>query len=243
MSLSMIAQNRLDHLARLEKNLNYRFNDNRLLNIALTHKSYANEFDKGMEDYERFEFLGDSVLDLIVSEYSIRNYDQHSEGALSKIRAAVVNESCLAKQAKKIDLGQFLLLGKGEENSGGRNKSSLMANAFEAVTGAIFFDSDFSTAYDVILPLLEDEINQFARTCDFRDFKSELQEYTQEKMNCVPSYKVVNETGPDHDKVFEVTVMVRNDKMGEGQGRSKKEAEQAAAKSALKTYDVKPLKP
>lgn len=239
----MIAQNRLDHLARLEKNLNYRFNDNRLLNIALTHKSYANEFDKGMEDYERFEFLGDSVLDLIVSEYSIRNYDQHSEGALSKIRAAVVNESCLAKQAKKIDLGQFLLLGKGEENSGGRNKSSLMANAFEAVTGAIFFDSDFSTAYDVILPLLEDEINQFARTCDFRDFKSELQEYTQEKMNCVPSYKVVNETGPDHDKVFEVTVMVRNDKMGEGQGRSKKEAEQAAAKSALKTYDVKPLKP
>ncbi|MFQ5444034.1 MAG: ribonuclease III [Nitrospinales bacterium] len=238
----MITQNRLEQLACLENNLNYKFNETHLMNIALTHKSYANEFDRRMEDYERFEFLGDSVLDLIVGEYSIRNYLQHSEGALSKIRAAVVNESCLAKMARKIDLGQYLLLGRGEENSGGRKKSSLLANAFESVTGAIFFDSTFSTAHDVILPFLKDEINQFAQTRDFRDFKSELQEYTQNKLNCVPSYKVVNETGPDHDKVFEVAVMVRNEKLGEGQGRSKKEAEQVAAKSALKTYNVKFLR-
>jgi len=232
----MVKKERKEELAKLQKTLGYSFRDVRLLNKALTHKSYANETGKNLKHNERFEFLGDSVLDLIVSEYMIRKYSDYNEGALSKIRAGVVNESSLAKLARKIDLGNFLLLGRGEEMSGGRSKSSLLANTYEALAGAIYYDSDLKSAAKVFLPNFKKEIKAYIETPESRDFKSDLQEYSQNKMACIPVYKVTKEIGPDHEKQFEVVVSIKDKSLGKGMGRSKKEAEQAAAKMALEGF-------
>tara|TARA_B100000686_G_C16599433_1_gene867826 strand:+ start:270 stop:986 length:717 start_codon:yes stop_codon:yes gene_type:complete len=229
----MITPERLKCLKNLQHSLDYYFRDPLLLNKALTHRSYANENHNISYNNERFEYLGDCVLDLIVSDYTVKNYVNHSEGVLSKIRAAVVNEHRLAELAKKISLGDYLLLGKGEELSGGREKNSLLANTFEAIAGAVYFDAGQKTAHAIFLPLLEENIKIFAETSEFRDYKSELQEFTQNKLSCVPSYKVEKEVGPDHEKTFHVAVLIRQRKSGMGKGRTKKEAEQAAAKSAL----------
>ncbi len=237
----MISENRLAQLSALEKNLGYKFNDSFLLNKALTHKSYTNEQGGDLKNNERFEFLGDAVLDLIVSDYSIQTFLDRSEGSLSKIRAAVVKESCLALAANSLNLGEFLLLGKGEEFSGGRNKSSLLANAFEAVAGAIFKDGGLESANKVFLPLLKEEINKVAQTSEFRDYKSELQELTQYKFSCIPSYKVVSEKGPDHQKTFQVSVFVKKGLLGTGTGKNKKQAEQSAAQEALLAYNTAEL--
>lgn len=231
----MLSPERLHQLSELEKKLVYIFKDKTLLNKALTHKSYANEKNGNLKNNERFEFLGDSVLDLIVSEHMVMNFPDYSEGRLSKIRASVVNEGCLAEIGGLIDLGQYLLLGKGEDLSGGRQKNSLLANTFEAVAGSIFADSNLETAAKVLMPWLQDKIVEFAESRNFKDYKSELQEFTQLERGCVPSYTVVNETGPDHEKTFEVVVEVNKDVLGKGKGRTKKEAEQVAAKSALET--------
>ena len=231
-----VPSDRVQQVASLQETLGYEFSDLRLLNKALTHKSYVNEKNESLKHNERFEFLGDSVLDILVSDYLVRKYSNYAEGTLSKIRAAVVNESCLADLARKIELGKYLLLGKGEDLSGGRDKASILADAFEAVAGALFRDGGLDSVSKVFLPLLQEEISNFAHSWSFRDFKSELQEYTQEKWVCTPSYKVVNEFGPDHAKEFEVTVMVKNIVKGQGLGRSKKEAEQAAAKMALESF-------
>ncbi len=232
----MVSRDQKKDLVQLQENLGYSFKNLNLLIKALTHKSYVNENQESLKHNERFEFLGDSVLDLIVSDYMVRKYSEHKEGALSKIRAAVVNETCLAELALNIDLGKYLFLGKGEEQSGGRNKPSLLANAYEAVVGGIYYDSDLKTTADVLLPALKKEINKYVETNEFRDFKSDLQEYTQNKLVCIPSYKVTRETGPDHEKKFEVIVLVKDVMKGKGIGRSKKEAEQAAAKVALAKY-------
>jgi len=228
-----VPSDRTHEVAPLQKNLGYTFSDIRLLNKALTHKSYVNERSEALKHNERFEFLGDSVLDVLVSDYLVFEFSDYAEGTLSKIRAAVVNETCLADLARKIELGKYLLLGKGEDLSGGRNKSSILADAFEAVAGALFRDGGLESASNVFLPLLKDEISNFAHSCDFRDFKSELQEYTQNKWVCTPNYKVVKELGPDHAKEFDVTVTIKNQVKGQGLGKSKKEAEQAAAKMAM----------
>lgn len=229
----MLNDEQLNQFVDLQKKLRYNFNEPLLLKQALTHKSYAHETDSALENNERFEFLGDSVLDLIVSVYIVKTYAKYNEGTLSKIRAAIVNEQCLANLARSSDLGNCLLLGKGEELSGGREKTSLLANAFESVVGAVLFDSNFETAKQVFLPLLLPYIQGFSKTSKFRDYKSELQEYTQHKMNCIPSYKVIKESGPDHQKVFYVCVLVKKNHKGVGSGKSKKEAEQAAARAAL----------
>ncbi len=234
----MVSEERRAQLATLELTLGYKFNDPFLLNKALTHKSYTNEQGGGLKNNERFEFLGDAVLDLIVSDYSIQAFLDSSEGALSKIRAAVVKETCLAMVARDLKLGDYLMLGKGEEYSGGRNKSSLLANAFEAVAGAIYKDGGLNSANKVFLPLLKEEINKMAATSEFRDYKSELQELTQNKFNCIPSYKVVGEKGPDHQKTFEVSVFVKQKQLGAGIGKNKKQAEQAAAQEALFAYSA-----
>jgi ribonuclease-3 len=232
----MVKRARKEELASLQKTLGYSFREIKLLNKALTHKSYVNETGEDLKHNERFEFLGDSVLDLIVSEYMVRKYGDYNEGVLSKIRAGVVNESCLAKLALKIDLGAFLLLGRGEEMSGGRKKASLLANAYEALAGAIYFDSDLNTAAKVLLPGIKKEIKNYIETPESRDYKSDLQEYTQNKLSCIPAYKVTKEVGPDHEKQFEVVVSMKNKNHGTGMGRSKKEAEQAAAKMALEGF-------
>ena len=233
-----VSSDRAQEVASLQETLGYVFSDLRLLNKALTHKSYVNERNETLKHNERFEFLGDSVLDIVVSDYLVHKFSDYAEGTLSKIRAAVVNESCLADLARKIELGKYLLLGKGENLSGGRDKPSILANTFEAVAGALFRDGGLESASRVFLPLLKVEISKFADSWSFRDFKSDLQEYTQNQFVCTPSYKVTNELGPDHAKEFEIVVMIKNKVMGKGFGKSKKEAEQAAAKMAMESYSA-----
>jgi ribonuclease III len=237
----MLSTERIQALTSLQKQINYTFRDIALLNKALTHKSYVNENSQTLKDNERFEFLGDSVLDLIVSGHMIKAFPDFAEGTLSKIRAAVVNETCLAELARQMDLGKYLLLGKGEAASGGREKNSLLANAYEALAGAVFFDSNLETALEIYLPVLDREIAKYADTARFRDYKSELQEYTQTHFNCIPNYKIVDEKGPAHAKEFEVAVLVQESGRGRGNGKSKKEAEQAAAKSALESFNLTPI--
>ena len=226
----------MEQLESLQDQIKYKFSDFKLLNKALTHRSYANENSEPIQHNERLEFLGDSVLDILVSNYLVNQYSEFAEGTLSKIRAAVVNETCLARLAKNIKLGNYLLLGRGENLSGGREKASILADTFEALAGAVFCDGKFDAASNIFLPLLIEEITQTAQSWSFRDFKSDLQEYTQNKLVCIPSYKVVREIGPDHAKKFEVIVIIKNEVEGKGFGRSKKEAEQAAAKMAMENY-------
>jgi len=231
-----LSETRIEQLDSLQDRIKFKFSDIKLLNKALTHRSYANENSNILKHNERLEFLGDSVLDILVSDYLVHKYSEFAEGTLSKIRATVVNETCLAKLAKSIKLGNYLLLGKGEDLSGGREKASILADTFEALAGAVFCDGRLDAASDIFLPLLKEEITKTAGSWSFRDFKSDLQEYTQNKLVCIPSYKVVREIGPDHAKEFEVVVMIRNEVEGKGLGRSKKEAEQAAAKMAMENY-------
>jgi ribonuclease III len=227
------SEKRIDDLSSLQEGTKYKFIDIKLLNKALTHKSYANEKSENLKHNERLEFLGDSVLDILVSDYLVKEFSDFAEGTLSKIRAAVVNETCLAKIAQKINLGNYLLLGRGEDLSGGRQKLSILADTFEAFAGAVFRDGGLNAASELFLPLLVEEVSKTAESLSFRDFKSDLQEYTQNKLSCIPSYKVVREFGPDHAKEFEVAVVIKNVKQGKGLGRSKKGAEQAAAKIAM----------
>jgi ribonuclease III len=229
---------RMDELASLQEGTKYKFIDIKLLNKSLTHKSYANEKSENLKHNERLEFLGDSVLDILVSDYLVKEFSDFAEGTLSKIRAAVVNETCLAKLAQKINLGNYLLLGRGEDLSGGRQKPSILADAFEALAGAVFRDGGLNAASELFLPLLVEEVEKTAESWSFRDFKSDLQEYTQNKLSCIPSYQVVREIGPDHAKEFEVAVVIRNEEQGKGLGRSKKEAEQSAAKIAMENFST-----
>jgi len=230
------SETRMEQLDSLQDRIKFKFSDIKLLNKALTHRSYANENSEPIKHNERLEFLGDSVLDILVSDYLVNQYNEFAEGTLSKIRAAVVNETCLARLAKNIKLGNYLLLGRGEDLSGGREKASILADTFEALAGAVFCDGKFDAASNIFLPLLIEEITKTAQSWSFRDFKSDLQEYTQNKLVCIPSYKVVREIGPDHAKKFEVIVIIKNEVEGKGFGRSKKEAEQAAAKMAMENY-------
>ena len=229
---------RIKELNNLQDSLHYKFNNVELLNKALTHKSYSNEISFSIKNNERLEYLGDSVLDLIVGNYIFLTYEELSEGPLSKIRAAVVNEGCLTELAKKIVLGTYLLLGKGECSSGGREKASILANAYEAMVGAVFCDSDFQITSNIFLPQLVEKIKELQDVCTLIDFKSDLQEYTQNKFSCIPLYDVVGEMGPCHDKRFDVRVTVRSQVLGSGRGRSKKEAEQNAAKKALRSFST-----
>ena len=229
-------ETRMEQLDSLQDRIKFKFSDIKLLNKALTHRSYANENSETLKHNERLEFLGDSVLDILVSDYLVHEYSEFAEGTLSKIRAAVVNETCLAKLAKNIKLGNYLLLGRGEDLSGGREKASILADTFEALVGAVFCDGKLDAASNIFLPLLIEEITKTAESWSFRDFKSDLQEYTQNKLVCIPSYRVVREIGPDHAKKFEVVVMIKNEVEGKGFGRSKKEAEQAAAKMAMENF-------
>jgi len=229
-------EDRINALVPLQGVLCYQFKNLELLNKSLTHKSYSNEVLLTSKNNERLEFLGDSVIDLIMADYMFLTYPDLPEGSLSKIRAAIVNENSLARLAIKLELGSYLLLGKGESFSGGRQKASILANAYEALVGALFCDSDFRTTADVFLPQLIEKIDEFMGACIATDFKSDLQEYTQNRFSCVPLYEVVGEIGPGHNKRFDVKVKIRSQVLGSGKGRSKKEAEQNAAKEALSTF-------
>jgi ribonuclease-3 len=220
----------------LQPRLSYTFKDEELLERALTHKSYANEH-KRTSDNERMEFLGDAVLGLVVSEHLMYSCPDATEGDLSRLRAAIVSEPALASVARDIGLGNFLLLGKGEDQSGGRDKDSLLADCLEALIASVYLDGDYDAAEALIFLLFESVIKT---TCDIgmlHDYKTSLQEICQERLKQLPEYRVVSETGPDHQKEFEMEVWIKGELYGRGTGKSKKEAEQGAAREALEKFD------
>jgi ribonuclease-3 len=219
-------------LSDIQQRLDRRFNNAELLERALTHKSYANE-NRLTTDNERLEFLGDAVLNLIISEYLMKACPDSPEGDLSRLRAAVVSEPALAPVARRLDLGAYLLLGRGEEQTGGRDKDSLLADCLEAVIASIYLDAGLDAAEAFVLRFFEDSIRNTCATRGTLDYKTELQEVCQERLRQLPEYRVVSETGPDHQKQFTVELSVKGEVCGRGAGKSKKEAEQQAAKNAL----------
>lgn len=221
-------------LKTFQHKVGYRFKDLSLLKRALTHKSYANEYRLPYtEQNERTEFLGDAVLELAISDLIMNSFQDSTEGDLSKLRAAVVNEQQLAELARQINLGDYLYLGKGEDQCQGREKDSLLSDAFEAVLGAIYLDSGFPAAYRVVKSQFKDLLTAATTSDISRDFKTKLQEESQNIFQSVPQYQLVNESGPDHDKTFEVHLLINRELYGRGMGKSKKQAEQAAAREAL----------
>ena len=214
-------------MKQLEKNIGYHFRDKNLLKTAVTHSSFANENRGGLAYNERLEFLGDAVLQLITSEKLFKENPDMPEGRMSKQRAALVCEDALAGYSREINLGDFMLLGKGEEATGGRNRPSILADAFEALIGAIFLDGNMDNAKRFVLRFLD------AAHTSLKDYKTLLQEIIQKNPGERLSYVVIGESGPDHDKVFNVEVHLNSNVIGKGTGKSKKQAEQAAAKEAL----------
>lgn len=225
-------------LKRFEKNLGYSFKKKGCLFQALTHKSYANERNMPPgENNERYEFLGDAVLELAISHILMNNFPKCPEGELSKIRATVVNEVQLAEIARDIELGDYLNLGKGEDMTGGRNKPSLLSDAYEAVLGAVYLDRGFDKAKGVVKDHFSDILKNAGTKDFYKDYKTRLQEVSQSRFRTIPRYKLVKEKGPDHRKTFEVNLYISNRLYGLGRGYSKKLAEQNAAKAALEKIE------
>lgn len=218
----------------LEKALNYAFRDKKLLREALTHKS-CGEGRHALKDNERLEFLGDSILGAVVAEYLYKLLDEKEEGVLSKIKANLVSRHNLYFWAQDLNLGKFILLGQGEEHSGGRTRPSILSNAVEAVLGALYLDGGFEQTEKVVLKWLETQKIQ----PDDQDYKSALQEHLQKKGCAVPDYEVISTVGPEHNKIFTVRVSLLGKELGEGKGKNKKSAEQQAAKNALDFYKKK----
>ena len=216
----------------LEEKLQYSFKNKKLLINALTHSSYANETRDGISSNERLEFLGDSVLSIVVSEYIYKQFSNLPEGELTKLRASLVCEKSLCSFSKELNLGEYLRLGKGEEKGGGRERPSILADAFEAVLAAIYLDGGFENAKTHVMRFVKDELKH---TDDevFKDYKTALQEIIQRNPEESVTYILTGESGPDHDKVFEVEVKLNSNTIGRGKGKSKKQAEQFAAKEAL----------
>jgi ribonuclease-3 len=226
-----------DKLVALERLLGYSFKDKELLKRALIHRSFAFEKDTG-ENYEVLEFLGDAVIGLIVSEELIKRFPEKSEGELSQIRAFLVSEPSLSKLARTINLGQFLYLGKGEKRTGGREKDSILCDVFESVFGALYLDAGFEKAKEIFKNKFLKKLWEILENAvTYKDFKSYLQEITQREYKVLPKYRVVKAEGPEHDKTFTVECQV-NDITTYGKGKSKKAAEQDAAREMLKALGV-----
>ena len=216
----------------LEKKIGYKFKNADLLLNALAHSSYANE-NRGISDNERLEFLGDAVLGLVIADYLYRLFEKHKEGDLTKIRASIVSEGPLSQIARDIRLGRFLLLGKGEAISGGRDRDSVLADALEAVIGAVYLEAGINQAKELIIGLFSSLMENSFQGKGFQDYKTNLQEVLQAMGEEEIVYRVIKETGPDHDKEFVIEVLCGRRVIGRGKGKSKKEAEQRAAKEAL----------
>ena len=214
------------------KRIGYTFREPMLLENALTHSSYANEGNRGLKSNERLEFLGDSVLGFITAGYLFR-HGSGQEGELTRLRASLVCEKALCAYARKLGLGDSLLLGHGELRGGGADRPSILADAFEAVIAAIYLDGGLGAAEAFILPYIKEELSQQRRP-QFKDYKTALQEIVQQNPEEQLTYRLVGESGPDHNKQFTVEVHLNSNVIGTGRGRSKKEAEQQAAREALK---------
>ncbi len=222
-------------LKAFEKKFGYSFKKKKRLQQALTHKSHVNEQKMSADsDNERLEFLGDAVLELAVSKLLMKRFPQYNEGELSKLRAAIVNERQLADLAREYEIGEYLLLGRGEEQTMGREKPSLLADAYEAVLGAIYLDRGFRKAEKVISKHYSLLLEESSPDSLYRDYKTELQERVQSIFRTIPQYRLANEEGPGHRKVFEIDLLIEEKRYGMGRGYSKKEAEQKAAQEALR---------
>jgi len=218
---------------QFSKRLNLPFENLFLLSRALTHRSYLNENKDAIEDNERLEFLGDAVLDFIVADWLYNHYPEKPEGDLTRLRAALVHTDQLANFAKQIDLGLALRLGRGEVQAGGRNRNSLLCDAFEALIGALFLHGGISDVNEFMIPLLKDSVDLIFKNHLADDTKSRLQEWAQGKGYTSPQYALISEEGPDHAKIFEMEVSISRKPCGRGRGSSKQTAEKAAAREAL----------
>jgi ribonuclease III len=225
-------------LESLDGVLGVTFRDADLRQAALTHRSFA--FERGLTiTNERLEFLGDAVLGLVVTDMAYRAYPDMPEGQLAKLRAAVVNMVALADVARSLDLGRVLLLGKGEERSGGRDKASILADALEAVFGAVYLDRGLDAARELVERLFRPRLEAYVRGEGDRDYKTILQELASQEIRSMPEYRL-DEQGPDHEKEFTATVYLAGEPLGTGTGRSKKEAEQQAAREAFERLSARP---
>ena len=219
------------NLSSLENNIGYVFENKSILKQALTHSSYANENRNSGPFNERLEFLGDAVLSLISADFLYRRFPSMPEGDLTKLRSGLVCTASLSEYARQISLGDFLLLGKGEDANGGRERNSNLENAFEAVIAAVYLDGGIECARKFVLRFLDVSVE--TRHINFKDYKTKLQEIVQESHEETLNYVVSNVSGPDHDKRYEIEVHLNSNVIGKGTGRSKKQAEQEAAKQAL----------
>ena len=219
-------------MEQFEQIIHYEFKNKKLLQEALSHSSYANENKKNLNSNERLEFLGDSVLSSVVSQHIFEHFKHLPEGELTKIRASLVCEKALFVFAQQIDLGEYILLGKGEEHTGGRERPSILADAFEAVIAAIFLDGGLEAARKHILSFIPKDMD-IKKSIAFNDYKTMLQEIIQQNPEEKIEYVTKGQSGPDHDKAFVVQVCLNSNVIGNGTGRSKKAAEQMAAKEAL----------
>ncbi len=217
-----------------EKKIGYSFKDKRLLETAFTHRSYLNENRaSGREHNERMEFLGDAVLELVVTEFLYEKYPENPEGELTAYRAALVNTQSIAESATKLGMNEYLLLSRGESRDTGRARQVILANAFEAMIGALYLDSGYGAARDFIGNQLFHKTDDVVANRLWQDAKSKLQEISQDLLGFTPTYEMVNQSGPDHDKKFVVAAHLGAERLATGEGKSKQEAEQAAAEKAL----------
>lgn len=220
-------------IKKLESNLGYTFRNKQLLKTALTHSSYAHEH-KIKEDYERFEFLGDSILGFIVSDYLLKNFPSVKEGTLSKMRASIVQEPSLSDRAAELQIGQYILLGNGEEKSGGRTRPALLCDVMESIIAALYYDGGISVAKTFIT----EKILSCSDTSLYLDYKTILQEYLGENASHL-DYQLMSEDGADNNKTFQVAAVFHNQEIGYGTGKNKKQAEQQAARAALETLSAR----
>lgn len=234
----MKKQRKMNNYSELETKLGIKFKNEALLDKAFTHRSYLNEHrGDGIENNERLEFLGDAVLELIISTYLFNNYPEKPEGELTNIRAAVVRTESLAEESRALGFGQYLKMSKGEEDSGGKDKDYLLANTFEAVLGAIYLDQGFDVCIKYLNKTLLHKVANIVEKNLFIDPKTQAQEIIQAQFKVTPLYEVVKEEGPDHDKTFTVVLKVNQKEMGRGLGSSKQKAEEEAAKMAVETIN------
>jgi ribonuclease-3 len=233
-----ISQNRRQELIEFQHSLAIHFKNFEILNTALSHKSYVNEADEDLENYEKLEFLGDALLGLVISDYLYNQREYLKEGTLARIKSYVVSEHTLYKIGKKINIQKYLLLGKGEEKSGGRYRKALIGDSIEALIGAYYLDRGFNRARRLVEQLICDEIEEVEENRHVKDYKSILQEYTQKRFKVIPQYGIINVEGPDHKRKFFINVTIKKRTFGPGVGDSKKQAEQQAASIALKQLIV-----
>jgi len=228
---------RTRQLEKLQKILHVKFKNKTHLLRALTHRSFVNESGKNIRDNERLEYLGDSVLGLVVNEYLFKHFEDYREGKLAKIKSAIVSEASLSKISRRLQLGNFIFMGRGEERSGGRERVSILANTLEAIIGAFYLDSGLKSCRKFVLSLIKDDIENINSLTYLRDPKTTLQEYVQKKYKDRPIYQVIEERGPDHRKEFTVKLIINGLEISTGEGPSKRIAETNAAKASLKKIE------